>query len=93
VKRWHLFTDEHVGGAPWRDVEEDPDGEWVKAEDVALAQAVIEALPRCRCGNVATCTDDYLAGGVCYLCDEHAKGADQLPYAEALRAYLAFEAR
>ncbi len=90
MKRWHLFTDEHVGGAPWRDVEEDPDGEWVKAEDVALAQAVIEALPRCDaegCDKAATRVwhDERER-----YCEEHCGDfGDDLPYAEALRAYQA----
>ncbi len=67
---------------------EDDDGDWVRFEDAAKLQAVVDALPRCDCcPRFATHATPSLSGEVIiHGCDEHSCQHDMpLPYADALR--------
>jgi hypothetical protein len=56
-----------------------------------FALAVIESLPRCRCGAFATCGTPTLSGeSVVFECDFHAGDldlAELLPYRDAILAF------
>lgn len=91
MKRYKFVSpyDETDKGDDWGMVESTT-GDWVRAEDTAKLQAVVDALPKCQepnCGKPATHGEGDLGcdDHVCCWPKLHPRDLE-LPYADALRA-------
>jgi hypothetical protein len=88
MKRYSTWRDSQGWGSP---PVESADGEWVRFIDaereIAKLRAVVEALPKCHCGKLATHAENEIdPERFCDGCVGKAEWATRmLPYAESLR--------